>query len=38
MPTVVSDKYGKILFRFCGGGCKAVIQAVTDAELVCVGL
>ena len=26
MPTVVSDKYAKILFLFCEGGCKVVIQ------------
>ena len=33
-----SNKYGKILFVFCGGGCKAVIQAVAAAELVNAGL
>jgi predicted patatin/cPLA2 family phospholipase len=33
-----SNKYGNILFVFCGGGCKAVIQAVAAAELVNAGL
>ena len=33
-----SSKYGNILFIFCGGGCKAVIQAVAAAELVNAGL
>jgi predicted acylesterase/phospholipase RssA len=33
-----SNKYGKIMFVFCGGGCKAVIQAVAAAELVNAGL
>jgi predicted patatin/cPLA2 family phospholipase len=33
-----SNKYGKILFVFCGGGCKAIIQAVAAAELVNAGL
>lgn len=33
-----SNKYGKIMFVFCGGGCKAVIQAVAAAELVKAGL
>jgi predicted patatin/cPLA2 family phospholipase len=33
-----SNKYGNILFVFCGGGCKAVIQAVAAAELVSAGL
>ncbi|HSA60754.1 MAG TPA: patatin-like phospholipase family protein [Nitrospiraceae bacterium] len=32
-----ANKYGKILFVFCGGGCKAVIQAVAAAELVHAG-
>ena len=32
------NKYGKIMFVFCGGGCKAVIQAVAAAELVNAGL
>jgi len=33
-----SNKYGNIVFVFCGGGCKAVIQAVAAAELVNAGL
>ena len=33
-----SNKYGNILFVFCGGGCKAIIQAVAAAELVNAGL
>ena len=33
-----SKKYGKIMFVFCGGGCKAVIQAVAAAELVNAGV
>lgn len=33
-----SNKYGNILFVFCGGGCKAVIQAVAAAELVNAGV
>jgi len=33
-----SNKYGKIMFVFCGGGCKAIIQAVAAAELVNAGL
>lgn len=32
-----SNKYGKILFVFCGGGCKAVFQAVAATELVKAG-
>ena len=32
-----SSKYGNILFVFCGGGCKAIIQAVAAAELVNAG-
>jgi len=32
-----SNKYGNILFVFCGGGCKAVIQAVAAAEVVHAG-
>lgn len=32
-----SNKYGNILFVFCGGGCKALIQAVAAAELVNAG-
>lgn len=31
-------KYGTILFVFCGGGCKAIIQAVAAAEVVEAGL
>ena len=38
MPSDLSSTYGKILFVFCGGGCKAVIQAVAAAELVRAGL
>ncbi|HYR59833.1 MAG TPA: patatin-like phospholipase family protein [Nitrospiraceae bacterium] len=33
-----SNKYGNIMFVFCGGGCKALIQAVAAAELVNAGL
>jgi predicted patatin/cPLA2 family phospholipase len=33
-----SHKYGNILFLFCGGGCKAIMQAVAAAELVNAGL
>jgi predicted patatin/cPLA2 family phospholipase len=33
-----SNKYGNIMFVFCGGGCKALIQAVAAAELVNTGL
>jgi predicted patatin/cPLA2 family phospholipase len=29
--------YGKILFVFCGGGCKAILQAVSAAEVVKAG-
>ncbi len=32
-----SNKYGKILFLFCGGGCKAIFQAVAATELVRAG-
>lgn len=32
------NKYGNIVFVFCGGGCKAVIQAVAAGELVNAGL
>ena len=32
-----TNKYGNILFVFCGGGCKAIIQAVAAAELVNAG-
>jgi predicted patatin/cPLA2 family phospholipase len=38
MSDYQSNKYGNILFVFCGGGCKAVIQAVAAAELVNAGL
>ena len=38
MPDDRSNKYGNILFVFCGGGCKAVIQAVAAAELVNAGM
>ena len=34
MSDLVRDKYGNILFVFCGGGCKAVMQAVAAGELV----
>jgi predicted patatin/cPLA2 family phospholipase len=34
----LTKKYGKIAFVFCGGGCKAIIQAVAAAELVNAGL
>lgn len=37
MSDSVARKYGNILFVFCGGGCKAVIQAVAAAELVRAG-
>jgi predicted patatin/cPLA2 family phospholipase len=37
MSVDQSNKYGKILFVFCGGGCKAVIQAAAAAELVQAG-
>ncbi len=37
MSDQQSNKYGNILFVFCGGGCKAVIQAVAAAELVNAG-
>ena len=33
-----SNKYGNIMFVFCGGGCKALFQAVAAAELVNAGL
>ena len=38
MSDYQSNKYGNILFVFCGGGCKAIIQAVAAAELVNAGL
>lgn len=31
------DKYGTIQFVFCGGGCKALIQAYAAAEVVRAG-
>ena len=34
----LTSTYGKVLFVFCGGGCKAIIQAVAAAELVKAGL
>jgi predicted patatin/cPLA2 family phospholipase len=37
MPDSPSAKYGKILFVFCGGGCKAIHQAVAAAEVVNAG-
>ncbi len=37
MTELVRSKYGNILFVFCGGGCKAVIQAVAATELVRAG-
>jgi predicted patatin/cPLA2 family phospholipase len=38
MHDSLSDKYGNILFVFCGGGCKAIFQAVAATELVRAGL
>ena len=38
MSNQLSNKYGNSLFVFCGGGCKAIIQAVVAAELVQAGL
>ncbi len=37
MSDALSNRYGNILFVFCGGGCKALIQAVSAAELVHAG-
>jgi predicted patatin/cPLA2 family phospholipase len=37
MDEDLSNKYAKILFVFCGGGCKAVFQAVAATELVKAG-
>jgi predicted patatin/cPLA2 family phospholipase len=34
----ITNRYGKVLFVFCGGGCKAIIQAVAAAEVVKAGL
>ena len=32
-----SAQYGKILFVLCGGGCKAILQAVSAGEVVKAG-
>lgn len=37
MSNQLSNKYGNSLFVFCGGGCKAIIQAVVATELVQAG-
>lgn len=37
MPDSPAAKYGKTLFLFCGGGCKAIHQAVAAAEVVNAG-
>jgi predicted patatin/cPLA2 family phospholipase len=37
MSDSPSTRYGKILFLFCGGGCKAIHQAVAAAEVVNAG-
>lgn len=37
MAERAKQKYGSILFVFCGGGCKAVMQAYAAAELVRAG-
>lgn len=37
MRGQASSEYGKILFVFCGGGCKAILQAVSAAEVVKAG-
>jgi predicted patatin/cPLA2 family phospholipase len=37
MPDSPSASYGKVLFVFCGGGCKAIHQAVAAAEVVNAG-
>ncbi|MGQ0810620.1 MAG: patatin-like phospholipase family protein, partial [Nitrospiraceae bacterium] len=37
MSELVRSKYGNILFVFCGGGCRAIMQAVAAAELVRAG-
>lgn len=34
----LSDKFGKVIFVFCGGGCKAIIQAAAAAEFVNAGI
>lgn len=38
MGTLSRDKYGNVLFMFCGGGCKAVMQAYAAAEVVKAGI
>jgi predicted acylesterase/phospholipase RssA len=38
MTEHASSEYGKILFVFCGGGCKAILQAVSAAEVVKAGI
>jgi predicted patatin/cPLA2 family phospholipase len=38
MSDDLSNKYGKTLFVLCGGGCKAVFQAVAASELIKAGL
>lgn len=38
MSAEQSNPYGKILFVFCGGGCKAIFQAAAATELVRAGL
>ena len=37
MVDLERGKYGNILFVFCGGGCKAVIQAIAATELIRAG-
>lgn len=37
MRDLKRGQYGNILFVFCGGGCKAVIQAVAATELIRAG-
>ena len=37
MSDQLSNKYGNVLFVFCGGGCKAIFQAVAAAELIHAG-
>ncbi|MBL8039154.1 MAG: patatin-like phospholipase family protein [Nitrospira sp.] len=38
MHDGLSNKYGNILFVFCGGGFKAIFQAAAATELVRAGL
>ncbi len=38
MAERVHEKYGNVLFMFCGGGCKAVMQAYAAAEVVKAGI